>query len=314
MALSFMNLFAVLVLAASSCVAFAPGAALPSGRALAVQSRSMSMAYVPDGLTPEQWKAIKEKEALKAKNLGAMGTTKFKSRSFQAWHEAGGKHLFPVDPKVCALNITYKLDTTAANTLVKAGKVKLSEVPYMQRGGAWDDSDLVKKEKGIKKQEWNKTDLQYARGGERANQSVNIFGKGANLPWSGRAGFVSAGAIDPIKEQAKWKRAQSPLPPNKMTLARIEKEKAELAKKEAKKAAQLSATIEKEGKRGCIVHTYSHARSVCVRAAALQLNSSACATTACTVFIRTQQHKQSVQQTQTSAAAATQSNRDCTLL
>jgi hypothetical protein len=59
MALSFMNLFAVLVLAASSCVAFAPGAALPSGRALAAQSRSMSMAYVPDGLTPEQWKAIK---------------------------------------------------------------------------------------------------------------------------------------------------------------------------------------------------------------------------------------------------------------
>jgi hypothetical protein len=29
--------------------------------------------------------------------------------------------------------------------LVKEGKVKLSEVPYMQRGGAWDDSDLVKK-------------------------------------------------------------------------------------------------------------------------------------------------------------------------
>jgi hypothetical protein len=51
--------------------------------------------------------------------------------------------------------------------------------------------------------------MQYARGGERANQSVNIFGKGANLPWAGRAGFVSAGAIDPIKEQAKWKRAQS---------------------------------------------------------------------------------------------------------
>jgi hypothetical protein len=59
MAFSFMNLFAVLVLAASSCVALAPGAALPSGRAMAVQSRSMSMAYVPDGLTPEQWKAIK---------------------------------------------------------------------------------------------------------------------------------------------------------------------------------------------------------------------------------------------------------------
>jgi hypothetical protein len=67
----------------------------------------------------------------------------------------------------------------------------------------------VLQEKGIKKQEWNKTDMQYARGGERANQSVNIFGKGANLPWAGRAGFVSAGAIDPIKEQAKWKRAQS---------------------------------------------------------------------------------------------------------
>ena len=32
------------------------------------------------------------------RNLGAMGTTRFKSRSFEAWHKAGGVHLFPVDP------------------------------------------------------------------------------------------------------------------------------------------------------------------------------------------------------------------------
>ena len=49
----------------------------------------------------------------------------------------------------------------------------------------------------------------YATGGEMANQSVNIFGRGANLPWNGRVAFKDSSAIDPVKEQAKWKRASS---------------------------------------------------------------------------------------------------------
>ena len=66
-------------------------------------------------------------EELKEKgNLGAMGTTKFKSRSFEAWQKAGAKHLFPVNP----LTASYE------------------ERPYMQRkNGDWEGKDL--KSKGL---------------------------------------------------------------------------------------------------------------------------------------------------------------------
>lgn len=52
------------------------------------------------GMSKEQWKKLKEKEANKSKgkNLGAVGITSFKSRSFAQWQKAGGKNLFPVDP------------------------------------------------------------------------------------------------------------------------------------------------------------------------------------------------------------------------
>jgi hypothetical protein len=78
------------------------------------------------GMSKEQWRKIKEQEAnkTKGKNLGKVGITSFKSRSFADWQKSGGKNLFPVDPK----------------------KVKdPKEIPYMQRqGGAPDDSDLKK--------------------------------------------------------------------------------------------------------------------------------------------------------------------------
>ena len=59
------------------------------------------MEYIPDGMSKAQWDAIKEKEKKmkpKGKNYGAVGITKFKSRSFEAWQKSGGKNLFPVDP------------------------------------------------------------------------------------------------------------------------------------------------------------------------------------------------------------------------
>merc|ERR1711871_1335606 len=88
---------------------------------------SLTMEYIPDGLTKAQWTALKKKEAdeLKAKgNLGAMGTTRFKSRSFEAWQKSGGKHLFPVDPRT----------------------TPYEERPYMQRrNGDWEGKDLSAK-------------------------------------------------------------------------------------------------------------------------------------------------------------------------
>ena len=62
----------------------------------------VSMEYIPDGMSKAQWDSIKKKEAEanKGKDLGAVGITKFKSRSFESWQKGGQKHLFPVDPKV----------------------------------------------------------------------------------------------------------------------------------------------------------------------------------------------------------------------
>lgn len=77
-------------------------------------------------MSKAQWQKLKEKEknANKGKNLGKVGITSFKSRSFADWQKSGGKNLFPVDPKS-----------------VKNAK----ELPYMQRpGGSADDGDLKK--------------------------------------------------------------------------------------------------------------------------------------------------------------------------
>lgn len=57
----------------------------------------------------------KEEAAKKEKNLGRVGVQGFKSRSLQAWQEAGASHLFPVDPqKVCCVSavITHSLNCT----------------------------------------------------------------------------------------------------------------------------------------------------------------------------------------------------------
>jgi hypothetical protein len=78
-------------------------------------------------MSKEQWRKIKEAEKKKndGKNLGAVGITTFKSRSFMDWQKSGGKNLFPVNPN----------------------EVKdPSQIPYMQRpGGKPDGSDLKKK-------------------------------------------------------------------------------------------------------------------------------------------------------------------------
>lgn len=89
-------------------------------------SSTMSMEYIPSGMSKAQWAKIKNKEQNKnkGKNLGQTGITGFKSRSFADWQKAGGKNLFPVDPNS-----------------VKSDK----ELPYMQRkGGSADDEDLKK--------------------------------------------------------------------------------------------------------------------------------------------------------------------------
>jgi len=74
---------------------------------------------------------MKEKERnQKNKNLGAVGITTFKSRSFADWQKSGGKNLMPV------FNAEEK---------IRRGELRPEDVPYMQRpGGKPDNSDLKK--------------------------------------------------------------------------------------------------------------------------------------------------------------------------
>lgn len=116
------------------------------------------MEYIPDGLTKKQWEEMKRKEAeaMKGKDLGKIGITKFQSRSFEAWQKSGAKNLFPVDPNA-----------------------PLNEKPYMQRpGGSIDGTDL--KQKGLrgvgqgKEMAKNEVDKKYE------SQSNSGF----KLPWT----------------------------------------------------------------------------------------------------------------------------------
>jgi len=127
--------------------------------------------YVPDGFTPESYKKFKEEEKKKQqKNLGRLGPRGFKSRSFQSFQEALERgeagHLMPV---------------FNAEERVKKGELKIEDIPYMQRGGSWDNSDV----KGAKKVRWLNSDKEYASGGYKKEQSVSIFGYGQGLDWTG---------------------------------------------------------------------------------------------------------------------------------
>jgi len=55
------------------------------------------MCLSASGMSKEQWKKLQEKERNrnKGKNLGKVGITSFKSRSFAEWQKSGGKNLFP---------------------------------------------------------------------------------------------------------------------------------------------------------------------------------------------------------------------------
>ena len=138
------------------------------------QLKTRLYAYTPSGFTPEQYKKFKQDEAKKAKskkNLGGMGPRGFKSRSMQSFQEAMEKgeadHLLPV---------------FNAKERVRKGELKKEDIPYMQRGGNWDNSDV----KGAKKNRWLKSDKDYSSGGFTKEQSVSIFGQGQGLDWTGK--------------------------------------------------------------------------------------------------------------------------------
>jgi hypothetical protein len=157
------TLLAVVFLSAAT--AFAPGFVKHT-------AMKLEMGYVPDGLTEDQYRKIKMDDAKKAKGkeLGRLGPKGFKSRSLQSWQEAfdhgkAGHTFAPID---------YK-------ERVKRGLMKKEDVPYMVRGGNWDNSDV----KGAKKLQWSKKDKDYAKGGYKKEQSASILGSGPGFDWTG---------------------------------------------------------------------------------------------------------------------------------
>jgi hypothetical protein len=96
------SVIAVLLLAILPLASAFSGSSF-TGSSLGVSAKnagnSMTMEYIPSGMSKEQWKKMKEKDQKKGKNLGKTGITTFKSRSFADWQKAGGINLFPVDPK-----------------------------------------------------------------------------------------------------------------------------------------------------------------------------------------------------------------------
>jgi hypothetical protein len=108
-------------------------------------NKDVNVGYVPSGMSVHQWHEIQRAEEKKrrSKNFAAFGPTSFKSRSLQGFQEdlEKGKsgHLFPA---------------MFAKERVKKGEMKEEDIPYMQRLGSWDNSDV----KGAKKKEWSETD------------------------------------------------------------------------------------------------------------------------------------------------------------
>jgi hypothetical protein len=129
-------------------------------------------AYVPDGLTLEEYNRIKkaEQERFQGKDLGRLGPRGFKSRSMEAWQVAYEKGL--AKHSFAPLNYKAKL---------QAGQIKKADVPYMVRGGSWDNGDVS----GAKRLQWTSKDREYARGGFKKEQSASLLGSGPGLDWTG---------------------------------------------------------------------------------------------------------------------------------
>lgn len=157
---------AALIFLATSANAFAPTVAPQN-----THRRTALNAYVPDGLTAAEYKKIKEQDKKKlGKDLGRLGPRGFKSRSMQAWQEAYEKGL-----------ASHSFAPFGYREKLEKGELTKKDVPYMVRGGSWDNSDVS----GGKRMKWLQSDKEYAKGGYKKEQSASIIGSGPGLDWTG---------------------------------------------------------------------------------------------------------------------------------
>ena len=186
----------------------------------------LTMEYIPDGFTKAQWDALKKKEAdeLKKKgNLGVLGTTKFKSRSFEAWQKSGGKHLFPVDPRT----------------------TPYEERPYMQRkDGDWEGKDLEAKGlkgtgQGAASKRLKIDEVYEVAKKEGRLDSASLFGSGLGLDWTGKGKTDPRAAFNPEGNLG----AERGVAGKKLSPEEMEKLKKNLAKVKATSKTPASATV-----------------------------------------------------------------------
>jgi hypothetical protein len=128
--------------------------------------------YIPDGLSASEYQKIKQADNNKkvGKNLGALGPRGFKSRSMQSWQEAYERGL-----------TGHSFAPFGYREALKKGDIKKEDVPYMVRGGSWDNSDVF----GAIRKKWLRSDKEYAQGGFKKEQSASILGSGPGFDWTG---------------------------------------------------------------------------------------------------------------------------------
>lgn len=154
-------------------------------------------------------------------NSSYLGTTRFKSRSFEAWQKSGGKHLFPVDPRT----------------------TPYEERPYMQRrNGDWEGKDLSSK--GYKGKGQGvagfrlKIDGVYEKAkAEGKLDSASILG-GVPLPWT-KKDTEKVGAQS--SENVQGARAQTG---RRLSDAELARRKAKLVKPTFKKTTKGTKSAE----------------------------------------------------------------------
>ena len=128
-------------------------------------------AYIPDGLTVEQYNKVKKQDKKRiGKDLGRLGPQGFKSRSMQAWQEAYENG-----------DAGHAFAPFGYREQLKQGKIKQEDVPYMVRGGHWDNSDVL----GAFRMKWTRADKEYVKGGYKKEQSVSLLGSGPGINWTG---------------------------------------------------------------------------------------------------------------------------------
>ena len=138
-----------------------------------VSNTALSVGYVPDGLTTSQYQQIKTQDKKRiGKDLGRLGPRGFKSRSMQAWQEAYERG-----------EAQHEIAPFGYRQQLQQGKLKKKDLPYMVRGGSWDNSDVAKNPWDRRK--WSKLDREYANGGYKKEQSISILGSGDGINWTG---------------------------------------------------------------------------------------------------------------------------------